>query len=186
MNFTDFLERFSRAAPEQRAGYIAVMAALAAAVSLAERLIPLPLPGVKPGLANVVALILVAAGFWRAALSVTLLRTAAAAAVTGSLFTPGHLLALGGGCAAVLVMAAVARCRLLRCSLYGVSAAGAWAHTAVQLLIAGLLLVPLQTAVSLGRLLLPLAVGTGLVTAFAASILMGRSPGRRIFQKDRQ
>lgn len=163
------LERFKNAAGEQRAGYLVVLAALGAALSLVERIIPVPVPGVKPGLANVITLLLLYGGFSRDAFTVVLLRTTAAAVAAGSLFTPGHLLSLSGGVCAAAVMWLLINGLRGWLSVYGVSAAGAWAHTAVQLLIAGVLLIPWSVVRPLAVPLLLLATGAGVLTGWVAA-----------------
>src|SRR3989338_4054641 len=54
--------------------HIARMAAVALGLTILENAIPSPLPGVKPGLANIVTLIVLARYGWRTAAWVTLLR----------------------------------------------------------------------------------------------------------------
>ena len=58
-------------------------AAAAIALSVVEAAIPLPLPGVKPGLANIIALIVLARYGWREAVWVSLLRVVAGSLLLG-------------------------------------------------------------------------------------------------------
>ena len=62
---------------------IAALTALAAALSLAERLLPGPLPWLKPGLANIITLALAARGEYRTAVLVSILRSFVAALAWG-------------------------------------------------------------------------------------------------------
>jgi len=71
---------------------LARLAAIGLALSLLEAAIPSPLPGIKPGLANIVTLIALQQLSWRAAVWVSLLRIVAAGLMLGSLFTPGFWL----------------------------------------------------------------------------------------------
>ena len=76
---------------------IARWAALAVALSLVDASLPTPLPGLKPGLANIVTLVVLMRFGMGAAVSVSLLRLVATGLVLGSLFTPGFFLSLAGG-----------------------------------------------------------------------------------------
>lgn len=149
---------------------LASATALAAALSLAERLLPLPVPWIKPGLANLVVLVLLFTAGWRAALTVAVLKTFVVALFLGGLFAPGHLFALSGALAATVVMAGAARLPLF--SLYGISAAGAWAHSIAQLACGRLLFFSTETILSLAVPLLLFSLAAGLLTgALAAAIL---------------
>ena len=60
------------------------LAALAITIHILESAVPTPLPGIKPGLANVVTVITLALFGWRIAAWVTLLRVLAASLLTGT------------------------------------------------------------------------------------------------------
>ena len=64
----------AEAASALRDARLARFAALAAAVHVLEAGLPSPVPGIKPGLANIVTLIVLLRHGWRAAVVVTLLR----------------------------------------------------------------------------------------------------------------
>ena len=66
---------------------IAWMAALAIALSMAEAVFPSPIPGVKPGLANIVVLLVLYQDGLRAAIWVSALRV-----IAGSLFFGSFML----------------------------------------------------------------------------------------------
>ena len=76
--------------------HIARMAALALGLTVLEAAIPSPLPGVKPGLANIVILIVLARYGWRTAAWVSLLRVLAGGLLMGSFLSPGFFLGLSG------------------------------------------------------------------------------------------
>ncbi|MDD2914687.1 MAG: Gx transporter family protein [Gallionella sp.] len=85
--------------------HIARMAAVALGLTVLENAIPSPLPGVKPGLANIVTLIVLARYGWRAAVWVSLLRVVAGSLLFGSFLTPGFFLSLSGAACSLLVLA---------------------------------------------------------------------------------
>jgi heptaprenyl diphosphate synthase len=75
---------------------IARYAAAAIALSVAEAALPSPLPGIKPGLANIIVLVVLARYGWRDAAWVSLLRVVAGSLVIGQFLAPGFFLALAG------------------------------------------------------------------------------------------
>jgi heptaprenyl diphosphate synthase len=86
--------------------HIARMAALALGLSVLEAAMPSPLPGVKPGLANIVILIVLARYGWRTAAWVSLLRVLAGGLLMGSFLSPGFFLDLSGAVCSLAILAA--------------------------------------------------------------------------------
>jgi heptaprenyl diphosphate synthase len=122
--------------------HIARMAALAIGLSVLEAAIPSPLPGVKPGLANIVILIVLARYGWRTAAWVSLLRVLAGGLLLGSFLTPGFFLSLSG---AVCSLAILALGQHLPQRWFGPvthSILAAFAHIAGQLLLVYAWLIP--------------------------------------------
>ena len=63
---------------------VAQLAALAVVLSLVDAGIPTPLPGLKPGLANIITLLALTRFGWQVAVSVSLMRILAASLLLGS------------------------------------------------------------------------------------------------------
>lgn len=84
---------------------VARMAAVALGLALLEGAIPSPLPGVKPGIANIVTLIVLARYGWRTAAWVSLLRVLAGSLLFGNFMTPGFFLSLAGALLSLMVLA---------------------------------------------------------------------------------
>lgn len=119
----------------RRTAFFGVMLALALVLSFVEHQLPSPgIPGIKLGLANVVALILLYKTGLPGALGVNVLRVVLANLLFGSVASMVY--GLCGGILAVLCMALL--CRSGRMSPAGVSAAGGIAHNLAQLLCAAL------------------------------------------------
>lgn len=121
---------------------LARLAAVALGLTVLEAAIPSPLPGVKPGLANIVVLIVLARYGWRAAAWVSLLRVVAGSLLMGSFLAPGFFLSLTG---AVCSLAALALSMHLPRRWFGAithSVFAAYAHIAGQMLIVYLWLIP--------------------------------------------
>jgi heptaprenyl diphosphate synthase len=118
------------------------MAALALGLTVLEAAIPSPLPGVKPGLANIVTLIVLARYGWRAAAWVSLLRVLAGGLLLGSFLSPGFFLSLSG---AICSLAVLAASRHLPQRWFGAvthSVLAAFAHIAGQMLVVYFWLIP--------------------------------------------
>lgn len=84
--------------------HVARMAAVALGLTLLEGAIPSPLPGVKPGLANIVTLIVLVRYGWRTAVWVSLLRVFAGSLLFGNFLTPGFFLSLSGALISLLML----------------------------------------------------------------------------------
>ena len=121
---------------------VARMAAVALGLTVLENAFPSPLPGVKPGLANIVTLIVLVRYGWRMAVWVSLLRVVAGSLLFGSFLAPGFFLSLTG---AVCSLAVLALTRHLPASWFGAvthSILAAFAHIAGQMIIVYLWLIP--------------------------------------------
>lgn len=148
---------------------LAAWAALAVGLTVAEAAIPLPMPGIKPGLANVVTLIVA----WRwgigAALWVSLLRIVAGALVLGTFLTPTFVLSLSGGLASLLVLAVALLLPRRWFGPVGLSLLAGFAHISAQLWIANVWLLPQANLAALWPIFLTAAWLTGLVNGILAA-----------------
>ena len=122
--------------------HVARMAAVALGLTVLENAIPSPLPGVKPGLANIVTLIVLARYGWRVAAWVSLLRVVAGSLLFGNFLAPGFFLSLSG---ALCSLAVLALSRHLPQRWFGAithSILAAFAHIAGQISVVYLWLIP--------------------------------------------
>ena len=90
--------------PDARDAELARLAAIAVAVHVMEGFLPSPVPGVKPGLANIVVLVVLYRHGWRTACWVSLLRVLAGSLLLGTFLSPTFLLSLAGALASLLAM----------------------------------------------------------------------------------
>lgn len=121
---------------------IARLAALSIALHLAEAVLPSPLPGVKPGIANIVTLYALHRYGWGVATWVSLLRVFAVSLLFGNFLSPTFLLSLTGG---LLSLAALWLAYKLPGRYFGPvshSILAAFAHIGGQLLLVRLWLIP--------------------------------------------
>ncbi|CAN5198410.1 hypothetical protein BH24PSE2_BH24PSE2_08690 [soil metagenome] len=160
---------------------IAGFAALAIAVHILEAALPSPLPGVKPGLANVVTLIVLLRYGWTAAAWVTGLRVLAGSLLLGSLLSPAFFLSASGAVAALLALAGAQR--LPGLSALGLGVIAALAHMSAQIVVAYGLFVQHPAILNLIPPLLTAALLFGVVSGTIAASVLGRlsehSPGSR-------
>lgn len=148
------------------------MAALAIGLSMAESVFPSPIPGVKPGLANIVVLLVLYQDGLRAAIWVSALRVIAGSLFFGSFLTPTFFLSLSGATCSLLMLMATSR---LPRSLFGPvthSLLASVAHVAGQLIIVYLWLIPHKGIFYLMPILAIAAVLFGLVNGITAARIL--------------
>ncbi len=121
---------------------IARYAAAAIALTVAEAVIPMPLPGVKPGLANIITLVVLARYGWLEAAWVSLLRVVAGSLLLGQFLAPGFFLSLAGALASLLALALAAQLPPRWFGPVSQSLIASFAHIAGQILVARVWLVP--------------------------------------------
>lgn len=123
-------------------GRIARLAAAAIVLSVAEAAIPLPLPGVKPGLANIVILIVLMRWGWRDAMWVALLRVFAGSLLLGQFLAPGFFLSLSGSLVSLATLGLAVHLPSRWFGPVTLSLLAAFAHIGGQLVLARIWLVP--------------------------------------------
>ena len=155
---------------------IARYAAAAIALTVAEAAIPSPLPGVKPGLANIIVLIVLMRHGWKDAAWVSLLRVLAGSLVVGQFLAPGFFLSLTG---ALFSLAALAPATHLPRRWFGavsLSIIAAFAHISGQIVLARLWLVPHDGVYYLIPVFATTALFFGIVNGLIAAKLLSTPP----------
>lgn len=157
-----------------RAAACGVLTALALIFSYIEFLVPLPIaiPGIKLGLANIVVLVCLYLLGEKYAFFINCTRIALAALLFGSLFSA--LYALAGGIVSFAVMALLKRTGIF--SVCGVSMAGGVFHNMAQLTVAALLVETAQVFYYFPVLLLS-GMATGIGIGVLATLIL-RSLGQ--------
>ena len=152
-----------------KAAACGVLTALALIFSYIEFLVPLPIaiPGIKLGLANIVVLVCLYTLGEKYAFFINCTRIALAALLFGSLFSA--LYALAGGLVSFAVMALLKRTHLF--SAAGVSMAGGVFHNLAQLTVAGLLVETAQVFYYFPVLLLS-GMATGIGIGILATLIL--------------
>lgn len=151
---------------------VARYAAAAIALTVVEAAIPMPLPGVKPGLANIVILVVLARYGWRDAVWVSLLRVVAGSLLLGQFLAPGFFLSLAGAVASLASLGLAIHLPRRWFGAVSHSLAAAFAHIAGQLVVARLWLVPHDGVFYLVPFFAAAALVFGLANGLAAAKLL--------------
>lgn len=151
---------------------IAQLAALAVGLTLAEAALPSPVPGVKPGLANIVVLLVLLRYGWRAAAWVSGLRVLAGGLLLGMLFAPGFWLSVAGATASLALLAVARHLPERHFGPVSLSVLAAFAHIGGQLALAAVWLLPLAALIKLLPVFAAAALVFGTVNGLVVSRLL--------------
>jgi len=154
--------------------YLSLLIALGTVLHTVEGmlLIPVPIPGVKLGMANIVTLMALCTFGVREGLTVALMRVFLGSLISGMFLAPGFFLALGGALASTLTMAILMKFTR-SFSIIGISVAGAVGHNIGQLLTASAILQNKAVLFYLPILLMS-GVPTGFITGYLLKSLQNR------------
>lgn len=159
---------------------IAGYAALGVAIFVVEAAFPSPLPGVKPGLANVITLIALFRHGLKVAIWVTLLRVLVGSLLIGTFLTPTFMMSFAGALCAIAAMSLLAPLRHQILGPLGISVLAALAHMSGQILVAYYWLIGHEAVLGLLPPLLTAAVIfgclSGLIAAATLTALTKHSP----------
>ena len=153
---------------------IAAFAALAIVIHVLESGFPSPVPGVKPGLANIITLLVLFRYGWRFAAWVSLLRVTAGSLLLGTFMSPTFLLSLSGALASLLVMLLLWSVIRRWVGMVGVSVLASISHVMAQLFVAWWLFIPHSGILALTPILITAGILFGLFNAIIASSIENR------------
>ncbi|HEC27241.1 MAG TPA: Gx transporter family protein [Gammaproteobacteria bacterium] len=153
---------------------IAAFAALAIVIHVLESSFPSPVPGIKPGLANIVTLLVLFRYGWRFAAWVSLLRVTAGSLLLGTFMSPTFFLSLSGALASLLAMLLLWTGMRPWVGMAGVSILASISHVMAQLLVAWWLFIPHRGILALTPILIAAGVFFGLFNAIIASSIEKR------------
>ncbi|HFC53405.1 MAG TPA: Gx transporter family protein, partial [Gammaproteobacteria bacterium] len=143
---------------------IAWLAALAITIHLAESALPSPLPGVKPGLANIVTIATLLLYGWRTAAWVVSLRVIVGSLLLGTFLSPTFALSFSGALASLTALGLASLVVRSGLGPVGYSLLAAMAHMAGQFAVAYWLFIPHPALLRLFPLLMSAAVLFGLLS----------------------
>ncbi|WP_263770812.1 Gx transporter family protein [Propionivibrio soli] len=151
---------------------IAQLTAAAIGLALIDAAIPLPLPGVKPGLANIVTLIVLARYGWGTAAWVSGLRVIAGGLLLGQFLSPGFFMSLTGAAFSLIVLGGAVRLPKRWFGPVSWSILAAFAHIGGQVLLARLWLIPHNGLFYLVPFFAAAALAFGIINGLIATRLL--------------
>lgn len=153
---------------------IAWFAALAIAIHMAEAAIPSPLPGAKPGLANVVTIAVFWLYGWKAAVWVGGLRVIVGSLLLGTFLTPTFALSLAGAVASLFALGLASLLPGRGLGPIGLCLLAACTHMLAQFELAYWLFIPHPGLFVLLPVLMTMATVFGLLSGLVTSGLLAR------------
>lgn len=161
--------------------FLAFLIALGIALYIVEFafLSPLPVPGAKLGLTNLVTLLIIVYYSWKECLLNVVVRTVVGSLLTGTFLTPAFFFSLSGALVSALIIISLFYLWYGRLSLAGISVVGAAVHNLTQLLLAVALLKNGAFLFYLPWLLL-VAVPAGLFNGLLGNYLVSRMKSAEI------
>ena len=155
---------------------VALLAALAITIHVIESAFPSPLPGVKPGLANVITLFAFLQYGWKVAVQVSLLRVVISSLILGTFLSPTFLLSLSGAVFSLAVLILVQwpfrKRPAVQPSAIGYAILASLSHMSGQFLVAWYFFIPHPGLFKLLPIFMTFAVILGLVSGIITQILI--------------
>jgi heptaprenyl diphosphate synthase len=139
---------------------------------MVESAFPSPLPGVKPGIANIITLYVLKRYGIGTATWVSILRVFASSLLLGQFLTPTFLLSISGAALSLLALALADRLPHRYFSVVSISILAAFAHIAGQLMVVRLLLIPHASVVVLIPVFALAALFFGLINGLITAKLL--------------
>lgn len=167
--------------PLLRLSIIAMLLAVAIVLSYLESFLPIWIPGVKLGLANVIILIMLYEFKFYEAGIVDILRILVVALIRGTFMSPTFFMSLSGGILSYCVMLLFSRIKVF--SIIGVSVLGSISHGVGQIAVAIIIMGTQAVAYYLPFILL-LSLGTGILSGFIARSYLKRSITKRYLSEE--
>lgn len=164
----------------KRTCILSMLLAMAIVLNMVETLIPIFIPGVKLGLANIIILIMLYKFKPTEALIVNLLRIIIVGLIRSTLLSPTFLMSLTGGILSYLLMLLFSRGKIF--SPIGVSVLGAVGHTVGQIVIA-IILLDTTAFVYYLPLIALLSVFTGVFSGILARAYLKRSITKQFLEE---
>jgi heptaprenyl diphosphate synthase len=155
---------------------VAGFAALAITIHVAESALPSPLPGVKPGLANVVTLVALLMFGWGVAAWVAFLRVLVGSLFIGTFLSPAFMLSFSGALCAITALGIVSGWaksgRFLAPGAVGLGILASMAHMFGQFYAAYLLFIPHKALFNLLPVLMTAALVFGIISGLIAASML--------------
>ena len=154
---------------------VAKLAAMAIGLHMLESIIPSPLPGVKPGIANIVTLYVLYRFDFATAAWVSLLRVFASSLLFGNFLSPTFALSLSGALMSLFVLAWAQYLPKRYFSAVSLSIFAAFAHMTGQLLLVRFWLIPHTGVLYLVPIFISAALLFGLINGLVVNALLKKA-----------
>lgn len=151
---------------------IAWLAALAIGIHVLEAAVPSPVPGIKPGLANIITLLALIQFGWRTAAWVNLLRILVGSLIIGTFLTPTFMLSLAGALASLLALGLLWALGRWWLGPLGLSVVASLGHMSGQFVLAYYLFIPHPGLWHLFPVLLTAALIFGIVNGIIVNLTL--------------
>lgn len=151
---------------------IAKLAAFAIALHMVEAVVPSPLPGVKPGIANIVTLYVLLQYDFATAAWVSILRVFASSLLLGQFMSPAFALSLIGALLSLSTLWVAQHLPRRYFSAITLSILAAFAHIAGQLIVVRLWLIPHASVAYLIPIFATAALFFGLINGLITAKLL--------------
>ena len=158
---------------------IAKLAALAIGLHLIESIVPSPLPGVKPGIANIITLYVLYRFDLATAAWVALLRVFAGSFLLGQFLSPTFVLSLSGAVCSLAILAISINLPKRYFGPISLSIFAAFAHIAGQLVVVRLWLIPDAGVAYLIPIFASAALIFGVINGLITAGLLNRHLAKR-------
>ena len=153
---------------------IAWLTAAAVLIHIFETAIPTFLPGIKPGLANIVVITVLVMYGWGTAAWVSILRVLVGSLLLGTFLSPTFMMSLSGALASVAMLWLASRLPGRGFSAIGFSLLASMAHISGQFVCAYYLFIPHAGLWRLFPVLLTMAVVLGMINGIICHRLVNR------------
>ena len=156
---------------------IAHMAAIAIGIHVLESLLPSPLPGIKPGLANIITLVVFVMYGLSFAAWVSLLRVLVGSLIIGTFLSPTFMLSVSGAIASLIMLYVVTRFIKLDISVFGIAILMAIAHMTAQFLTVYVFFIPHLALFDAYPIMMTIAVCFGAFNGYFALRVIDKLKG---------
>lgn len=153
---------------------IAWLAALAISIHVLESGLPSPIPGLKPGLANIITITVLCHFGWRTAAWVSMLRVLVGSIIIGTFLSPTFMMSLAGASASILLLGIGTKLPGRGFGPIGYSLLAAIGHIGAQFVTAYMLFIPHPGLWRLFPVLLTFAIVLGIVNGIISRLLLKR------------
>ncbi|MDH3325298.1 MAG: Gx transporter family protein [Gammaproteobacteria bacterium] len=158
--------------PDREDVVIARFAALAIGIHVLESLLPSPVPGIKPGFANIITLLVFMAYGFSAASWVSILRVVVGSLIVGTFLSPTFVLSFSGAIVSLLMLYWCDRFNRLfavdKLSIFSLAILMSMAHMATQFLIVYVFFIPHKALLDILPVMMTAALVFGAINGVIA------------------